>query len=103
MGKFTLSFTSPEKVFFFIFYDVIVKQKKKRSVYHYSGGDSGGEKRNVLIVSVLLPMVIDLALRSKSEHFFSPRHYEHIHLHCYGSSSSPFTACKLIMVAVIRR
>jgi hypothetical protein len=28
MGKFTLSFTSPEKDFFFIFYDVIVKQKK---------------------------------------------------------------------------
>ncbi len=30
------------------------------------GADNGGEKRNVLIVSVLLPIIIDLALRSKA-------------------------------------
>ncbi len=30
-------------------------------------GDYGGEKRNVLIVSVLLPIAIDLALRSNMQ------------------------------------
>ena len=29
-----------------------------------AGADNGGEKRNVLIVSVWLPIAIDLALRS---------------------------------------
>jgi hypothetical protein len=29
--------------------------------------DNGGEKRNVLIVSVLLPIIIHLALRSKTQ------------------------------------
>ena len=30
-------------------------------------GDYGGEKRNVLIVNVLLPIAIDLALRSNMQ------------------------------------
>ena len=32
-----------------------------------AGADTGGEKRNVLIVSVLLPIAIDLALRSNMQ------------------------------------
>jgi hypothetical protein len=35
-------------------------------VHARGGADNGGEKRNVLIVSVLLPIIIDLALRSKT-------------------------------------
>jgi hypothetical protein len=31
------------------------------------GADNGGEKRNILVVSVLLPIIIDLALRSKTQ------------------------------------
>ena len=32
-----------------------------------AGADSGAEKRNVLIVSALLPLAIDLALRSNAQ------------------------------------
>ena len=35
---------------------------------HAGGGaEDGGEKRNVLIISVLVPIAIDLALRSKTQ------------------------------------
>ena len=35
---------------------------------HAGGGaDDGGEQRNVLIVSILLPIAIDLALRSNMQ------------------------------------
>jgi len=33
----------------------------------FGGADNRGEKRNVLIVSVLLPIIIDLALRNKTQ------------------------------------
>jgi hypothetical protein len=36
-------------------------------VHAGGGADKGGEKRNVLIVSLLLPINIDLALRSKTQ------------------------------------
>jgi hypothetical protein len=45
------------------------KKKTQKFAVHAGGGaDNGGEKRNVLIVSVLLPKIIDLfALRSKTQ------------------------------------
>jgi hypothetical protein len=36
-------------------------------VYAGGGADNGGEQRNVMIVCVLLPIIIDLALRSKTQ------------------------------------
>jgi hypothetical protein len=36
-------------------------------VHAGGGADNGGEKRNVLIVSILLPVAIDLALRSNMQ------------------------------------
>ena len=43
------------------------KKMQKNAVHAGGGADNGGEKRNVLIVSVLLPMIIDLAHRSKKQ------------------------------------
>jgi hypothetical protein len=43
------------------------KRSKKFSVHAGGGADNGGEKRNVLIVSVLLHEAIDLALRCKAQ------------------------------------
>ena len=46
-----------------------LKKKKRQKFAVHAGGcaRNGGEKRNVLIVSVLLPRAIDLALRSNME------------------------------------
>jgi len=45
------------------------KQKKTQNlaVHWAAGGDYSGEKRNVLIVSVLLPIGVDLTLRSNTQ------------------------------------
>jgi hypothetical protein len=43
------------------------KKMQKNAVHAGGGADNGGEKRNVLIVSVLMPMIIDLAHRSKKQ------------------------------------
>jgi hypothetical protein len=44
------------------------KKKTQKIAVHVGGGaDNGGEKRNVLIASVLLPIIIDLALRSNQD------------------------------------
>jgi hypothetical protein len=43
------------------------KKTQKFAVPAGGGADNGGEKRNVLIVSLLLPIIIDLALRSKRQ------------------------------------
>ncbi len=40
---------------------------QKFAVHAGGGAENGGEKRNVLIVSVLLPIAIDLALRCKTQ------------------------------------
>ena len=44
-------------------------EKEDAKIAVLAGGvaDNGGKKRNVLIVSVLLPIIIDLALRSKTQ------------------------------------
>ena len=44
------------------------KKKVKKFAVHAGGGaENGGETRNVLIVSVLLPIPIDLALHSNMQ------------------------------------
>ena len=42
----------------------VEKEDTKTPVYTGGGTNDGGEKRNVLIVSVLLPIAIDLAIQS---------------------------------------
>jgi hypothetical protein len=43
------------------------KRRRKFAVHAGGSGNYGGETRNVLIVSVLLPIAIDLALRSNMQ------------------------------------
>jgi hypothetical protein len=43
------------------------KRRRKNSVHACACADNGGEKRNVLIVSVLLPIADNFALRSKTQ------------------------------------
>ena len=46
----------------------LYKKKTQKLAVHAGGcGHNGGEKRNVLIVSILLPKAIDLALRSNMQ------------------------------------
>jgi hypothetical protein len=40
---------------------------QKLAMHAGGSGLNGGEKRNVLIVSILLPIVIDFALRSETQ------------------------------------
>ena len=44
------------------------KEKTQKLAVHAGGcGHNGGEQRNVLIVSVMLPIAIDFALRSETQ------------------------------------
>ncbi len=43
------------------------KKTKKLAVHAYACADDGGEKRNFLFVSVLLPIAVNFALRSKTQ------------------------------------
>ena len=45
----------------------LYKKKTQKLAVHAGGcGHNGGEKRNVLIVSVMLPMAVKFALRSNT-------------------------------------
>ena len=46
---------------------LLQKKTRKFAVHAGGGAENGGEKRNVLIVSVLLPIATDLALRSNMQ------------------------------------
>jgi hypothetical protein len=43
------------------------KKTQKLAVHACACADNGGEKRNVLTVSVLLPVAVNFALRSKTQ------------------------------------
>ena len=45
----------------------VEKKTPKLAVHACSCADNGGEKRNVLIVRVLLPIAVNFALRSKTQ------------------------------------
>jgi hypothetical protein len=67
------------------------KKKTQKFAVHAGGGtENGGEKRNILIVSVLFPIIIDLVLRSKTQRRIEVLREQPILLHV-------FTGAKAVM------